>query len=149
MCLYVVGMSYLLEHLRSGWEVDCAIQSDENNVVVVRFGKDNDAKCMVMDEILSKAKPLLANYAKIYAVDIGDVTDFNQMYELTDPCTLMFFYKNKHIQVDCGTGNNNKITFPLDSTQQFIDLVEVVYRGATKGRGLVQSPYDFSSKSRY
>ena len=49
------------------------------------------------------------------------------MYELYDPCTVMFFYRfvtcditlyselnppnfsNKHIMIDLGTGNNNKM----------------------------------------
>lgn len=118
-------------------------------MVAVRFGREHDSKCMVMDEILAKAKVPLQNFVKIYVVDTVEVPDFNQMYELTDPMSIMFFYKNKHIQVDCGTGNNNKINFELNSVQEFIDIAEVVYRGATKGRGLVQSPYDFSNKARY
>lgn len=48
------------------------------------------------------------------------------MYELYDPCTVMFFYRsvcsfhlhnlfiflhsNKHIMIDLGTGNNNKMS---------------------------------------
>lgn len=30
------------------------------------------------------------------------------MYELYDPVTVMFFFRNKHIMIDLGTGNNNK-----------------------------------------
>ena len=30
--------------------------------------------------------------------------DFNTMYELYDPCTVMFFFRNKHIMIDLGTG---------------------------------------------
>ena len=37
------------------------------------------------------------------------VPDFNVMYELYDPCTIMFFFRNKHIMIDLGTGNNNKV----------------------------------------
>lgn len=37
----------------------------------------------------------------------------------------------------------------LMSLQEFIDIVEVVYRGARKGRGLVVSPKDYSTKYRY
>lgn len=32
-----------------------------------------------------------------------------QMYELYDPLAVMFFYRNKHIMIDLGTGNNNKM----------------------------------------
>ena len=79
----------------------------------------------------------------------AQVPDFNAMYELYDPCTVMFFFRNKHIMIDLGTGNNNKINFPLGEKQEFIDIVEVVYTGARKGRGLVISPKDYSTKYRY
>ena len=42
--------------------------------------------------------------------------------------------------IDLGTGNNNKINWAMNNKQEFIDIVEVVYRGARKGRGLVVSP---------
>lgn len=55
----------------------------------------------------------------------------------------------QHIMVDLGTGNNNKINWALTDKQEFIDIVETVYRGARKGRGLVVSPKDYSTKYRY
>ena len=42
--------------------------------------------------------------------------------------------------IDLGTGNNNKINWALEDKQEFIDIVETVFRGARKGRGLVISP---------
>ncbi len=42
------------------------------------------------------------NFACMYLVDISKVTDFNKMYELYDPCTVMFFFRNKHIMIDLG-----------------------------------------------
>lgn len=47
------------------------------------------------------------------------------------------------------TGNNNKINWPMQDEQEFIDIAETVYRGARKGRGLVISPKDYSTKYRY
>lgn len=37
----------------------------------------------------------MKNFAVIYLVDISEVPDFNAMYELYDPCTTMFFFRNK------------------------------------------------------
>ena len=37
--------------------------------------------------------------AVCYLVDTSEVPDFNTMYELYDPCTVMFFFRNKHIMV--------------------------------------------------
>lgn len=45
-------MSYMLQHLHNGWQVDQAILSEEDRVVVIRFGHDWDPTCMKMDEIL-------------------------------------------------------------------------------------------------
>ena len=42
--------------------------------------------------------------------------------------------------IDLGTGNNNKINWAMNNKQEFIDIVETIYRGARKGRGLVVSP---------
>ena len=142
-------MSYLLPHLHSGWAVDQAILGEEERVVVLRFGHDYDPVCMVMDETLAGVAEQTKNFAVIFLVDISQVPDFNTMYELYDPCTIMFFYRNKHIMIDLGTGNNNKINWAMNDKQEFIDIVETVYRGARKGRGLVVSPKDYSTKYRY
>lgn len=142
-------MSYLLPHLQNGWEVDQAIVTEEDRVVVIRFGRDADPACMVQDEILASIAEKVKNFGVIYLVDIDQVKEFNSMYELYDPCTTMFFFRNKHIMVDCGTGDNNKINWALTDKQELIDIIEIVYRGARKGRGLVVAPKDYSTKYKY
>ena len=59
------------------------------------------------------------NFACFYLVDISQVPDFNKMYELYDPCTVMFFFRNKHIMIDLGTGNNNKINWAIHDKEGF------------------------------
>ena len=103
-------MSYLLPHLRSGWDVDRTIVNEEKRVVVVRFGRDDDSTCMRMDELLAGVSESIKNFAAVFLVDTSEVRDFTEMYELYDACTVMFFFRNKHIMIDLGTGNNNKIT---------------------------------------
>ena len=68
------------------------------------------------------------------------------MYELYDPCTTMFFFRNKHIMVDLGTGNNNKINWALDDKQEMIDLVEVrsLFLGFASVYNVSNLPYFFS-----
>lgn len=69
--------------------------------------------------------------------------------ELYDPMTIMFFWRNKHMMCDFGTGNNNKLNWVLEDKQELIDILETIYRGAKKGRGLVVSPKDYSTRYRY
>ena len=51
--------------------------------------------------------------------------------------------------VDFGTGNNNKMNWAVENKQSMIDIVETVYRGARKGKGLVVSPVDYSTRHTY
>ena len=69
---------------------------------------------MQMDEILYKSAEKIKKFAVVYLVDITKVPDFNTMYELYDPVTVMFFYRNKHMMIDLGTGNNNKINWAMN-----------------------------------
>ena len=96
---------------------------------------------MKMDELLYKCAEPMKNWAVIYLVDINEVPDFNTMYELYDPVTVML--------IDLGTGNNNKINWPITNKIEFIDICETVYRGAKKGKGLVIAPKDYSTKYKY
>lgn len=125
---------------------------------------------MRQDETLYKIAERVKNFAVIYLCDIdqacaslcfvlvlflqftnpfSQVPDFNAMYELYDPCSIMFFFRNKHIMCDFGTGNNNKLNWVLEDKQELIDIIETVYRGAKKGRGLVVSPKDYSTRHKY
>jgi U5 snRNP protein, DIM1 family len=80
-------MSYLLPHLHSGWHVDQAIMSEDDRVVVIRFGRDWDKECMKQDEVLYRIADKCKNFAVFYLVDIDEVPDFNKMYELYDAST--------------------------------------------------------------
>jgi DIM1 family U5 snRNP protein len=103
----------------------------------------------MQDEQLHKASPLVKTFAVIYTVDNTQIPDFNAMYEIYDPCTVMFFWRNKHIQIDFGTGNNNKINFSIGDKDELIDIMEVAYKAASKGKGLAVSPKDYSTKWLY
>ena len=102
---------------------------------------------MRQDEVLYRIADRVKAFAVIYLCDLDEVPDFKQMYELYDPMTLMFFFRNKHMMCDFGTGNNNKLNWVLEDKQELIDIFEAIYRGAKKGRGLVVSPKGTVSSS--
>lgn len=142
-------MSYFLRHLHSGYAVDRAILYEEERLVVIRFGHNKLTDCMQVDEALWKISEKVQLMAVIYLVDIDEVPDFNAMYELDDPVSIMFFFRNRHMMVDLGTGNNNKIDWPLTDKQKLLDIIECVYLAAKKGQGLAETPYNFSTKHKY
>ncbi|KAI4147959.1 MAG: hypothetical protein LQ340_005304 [Diploschistes diacapsis] len=131
--------------------VDQAIMSEEDRLVVIRFGDHRDPDCQRQDEVLEKCAKITRQWCVFYKCDNrrGKVPDFNQMYELYDKTTIMFFFRNKHMMCDFGTGNNNKINWVLDNKDEMVDILEVIYKGARKGRGLVNSPKDYSTRHAY
>ncbi len=72
-----------------------SLLQEESRVVIIRFGSDADDTCMQMDETLASVADKMKNFAVVYLVDITEVPDFNAMYELYDPCTVMFFFRNR------------------------------------------------------
>ena len=52
----------------------------------------------------------------------------------------MFFFRNKHMMIDLGTGNNNKINWPISNKQEMIDIIETIYRGAKRTVGWSSRP---------
>ena len=55
--------SVVLPHLTTGWHVDQAILSEEDRLVVIRFGRDSDPQCMSQDEVLFKIADRVKNFA--------------------------------------------------------------------------------------
>lgn len=55
------------------------------------------------------------------------------MYELYDPCTVMFFFRNKHIMIDLGTGNNNKISWAFNNKQEVMLKSKHVVHSCARG----------------
>ena len=58
------NMSYMLPHLHNGWQVDQAILSEEDRVLVIRFGHDWDPTCMKMDEVLYSIAEKVCRYMR-------------------------------------------------------------------------------------
>ncbi len=69
----------MLMHLKNGWQVDQAILSEEDRVVIIRFGHDWDPSCMATDETLYRVAEKIKSFAVPYLVDISKVPDFNHM----------------------------------------------------------------------
>jgi hypothetical protein len=59
----IIMGSIVLPHLRSGWHVDQAILSEEDRLVVIRFGKDGNPDCLRQDDVLSRIANAVQNFA--------------------------------------------------------------------------------------
>ncbi|BFZ10658.1 hypothetical protein BsWGS_13697 [Bradybaena similaris] len=142
-------MSYLLETLSSKQEVDKVIRETEDIVLVLRFGRDTDSSCLQLDDILSKTATDLANMAAIYLVDVDRVPVYAQYFDISLIPSTIFFFNGQHIKVDWGSPDHTKFVGSFKRKQDFIDVVEVIYRGAMKGKVMVRSPLDPKDIPKY
>lgn len=122
---------------------------DESRVILLRFGQDYDPDCKLMDDVLLAISDIVKAKCDIFLVDISEVPEFTQQYELYDPCTLMFFFKGRHLQLELGLGERYKITWPMGEEKELISIIDSIYRGAQQGRDLIVAPQDRSLAYRY
>lgn len=141
--------SYLLPNLTSKQEIDNVIRSTEEMVLVLRFGRENDSVCLQLDHILSKCVDDLGKMARIYTVDVDSVPVYTRYFDITLIPATIFFFNAQHIKVDWGTADHTKFIGTFKKKQDLIDVVEVIYRGAMKGKLMVRSPLDPESLQKY
>ncbi|ELR14793.1 catalytic, putative [Acanthamoeba castellanii str. Neff] len=127
-------MSYLLQTLRTKREVDEAIRNTDDLLLVLRFGREDDATCLQLDEILSKTERHLSKMAVIRLVDVDAVPEYVQYFDITLIPATVFFFNAQHMKCDYGTPDHTKWIGAFHSKQDFIDLVEVLYRTALHGK---------------
>ncbi|XP_047568110.1 thioredoxin-like protein 4B isoform X3 [Lutra lutra] len=95
-------MSFLLPKLTSKKEVDQAIQSTAEKVLVLRFGRDEDPVCLQLDDILSKTSSDLSKMAAIYLVDVDQTPVYTHYFDISYIPSTVFFFNGQHMKVDYG-----------------------------------------------
>ncbi|XP_023412401.1 thioredoxin-like protein 4B isoform X2 [Loxodonta africana] len=95
-------MSFLLPKLISKKEVDQAIKSTAEKVLVLRFGRDEDPVCLQLDDILSKTSSHLSKMAAIYLVDVDETPVYTQYFDISYIPSTVFFFNGQHMKVDYG-----------------------------------------------
>ncbi|KAK8794453.1 hypothetical protein WA171_003575 [Blastocystis sp. BT1] len=146
-------MDLLLKSLYTKSEIDNVIRNTEDKVVVLRFGKAKDLVCMQQDDIvgnLYKSQILVSRMADIYIVDVDAVSSFaviefevplyTQYFDISLIPATVFFFNATHIKIDCGRPDNTKWIGAFHTKQDFIDVVETVYKGGLYGKYIVTCP---------
>ncbi|KAM4045017.1 thioredoxin-like protein 4B isoform 1-T4 [Anomaloglossus baeobatrachus] len=142
-------MSFLLPKLSCKPEVDHVIKTTAELVLVLRFGRDDDPVCLQLDDILAKTSHDLSKMAAIHLVDVDKVPVYRQYFDISYIPSTVFFFNGQHMKVDYGSPDHTKFIGSFKTKQDFIDLIEVIYRGAMRGKLIVQSPIDPKNIPKY
>ncbi|KAJ4728523.1 Thioredoxin-like protein [Melia azedarach] len=135
-------MSYLLTTLTKKKEVDTIIRDTIDKVLVLRFGRAADAVCLQLDDILAKSAREVSKFANVALVDVDseDVQVYVKYFDITLIPSTVFFFNAHHMKMDSGTADHTKWVGAFHRKQDFIDVVEAIFRGAMKGKLIVNCP---------
>ncbi|KAK4419470.1 Thioredoxin-like protein 4B [Sesamum alatum] len=135
-------MEYLLPTLREKREVDSLIRDTLDKVLVLRFGRPSDAVCLQLDDILYKSARDVSRFATVALVDVDseDIQVYVKYFDITFIPSTVFFFNAHHMKMDSGSADHTKWVGTFMRKQDFIDVVEAIYRGAMKGKLIVSCP---------
>ncbi|KAJ6831369.1 thioredoxin-like protein 4B [Iris pallida] len=134
--------SFLLPLLTKKREVDTIIRDTLDNLLVLRFGRPQDPVCLHLDDILSKSSREISKFATIALVDIDaeEIQVYVKYFDITLIPSTIFFFNAHHMKMDSGSADHTKWIGSFHSKQDFIDVVEALFRGAMKGKMIVSCP---------
>ncbi|EXB94060.1 Thioredoxin-like protein 4B [Morus notabilis] len=136
-------MSYLLlRTLTKKQEVDSIIRDTIDKVLVLRFGRSPDQACLLLDDVLAKSAREVSKFASIALVDIDseDIQVYIKYFDISLIPSTVFFFNAHHMKMDSGTADHTKWVGVFRQKQDFIDVVEAIFRGAMKGKLIVNCP---------
>ncbi|KAI3408955.1 uncharacterized protein J3R85_019971 [Psidium guajava] len=144
-------MAYLLNTLTRKLEVDSVVRDTIDKVLVLRFGRASDAVCLQLDDILAKSAREVSKFAVVALVDVDseDVQVYVKYFDITLIPSTVFFFNAHHMKMDSGTADHTKWVGAFHRKQDFIDVVEAIYRGAMKGKLIVNCPLPPERIPRY
>ncbi|XP_010550870.1 PREDICTED: thioredoxin-like protein 4B [Tarenaya hassleriana] len=135
-------MSYLLTTLKMKKEIDRIIRDTIDKVLVLRFGRASDAVCLQLDDVLAKSARDVSKFATVALVEIDseEVQVYVKYFDITLIPSTVFFFNAHHMKMDSGTADHTKWIGAFYRKQDFIDVVEAIFRGAMKGKLIVNCP---------
>lgn len=73
-------------------------------------------------------------------VDSEEIQVYVKYFEITFLPSTIFFFNAHHMKIDSGSADHTKWVGSFRTKQDFIDVVEAVFRGAMKGKLIVSCP---------
>ncbi|RAL42234.1 unnamed protein product [Cuscuta campestris] len=135
-------MEYLLRTLTTKQQIDSIIRDTVDKVLVLRFGRSSDSVCLHLDDVLYKSAAEVSKFATVALADFDaeGVQVYVKYFDITLIPSTVFFFNAHHMKMDSGSADHTKWIGAFITKQDFIDVVEAIYRGAMKGKLIVSCP---------
>ena len=121
--------------LNTDYSVDQAILDQNNKILIIGFyPKFYQANTENYLDSLN----LFKKEANLYKISTKKVKEFNIIYEINDTISFIFYFENKKIFVDSGSGDNNKIEGLMFNSKYFKRIVNLICKNCMKGKNFTR-----------
>jgi DIM1 family U5 snRNP protein len=121
--------------LNTDYSVDQAILDQNNKILIIGFyPKFYQANTENYLDSLN----LFKKEANLYKISTKRVKEFNIIYEINDNICFIFYFENKKIFVDSGSGDNNKVEGLMFNSKYFKRIVNLICKNCMKGKNFTR-----------
>ena len=121
--------------LNTDYSVDQAILDQNNKILIIGFyPKFYQANT---ENYLDRLN-LFKKEANLYKISTKKVKEFNIIYEIKDNISFIFYFENKKIFVDSGSGDNNKVEGLMFNSKYFKRIVNLICKNCMKGKNFTR-----------
>ena len=121
--------------LNTDYSVDQAILDQNNKILIIGFyPKFYQANTENYLDSLN----LFKKEANLYKISTKRVKEFNIIYEINDNICFIFYFENKKIFVDSGSGDNNKVEGLMFNSKYFKRIANLICKNCMKGKNFTR-----------
>lgn len=144
-------MSHTIPILTTKHQVDEAIRNTIDKVVVLCFSRASEPVCLQQEDILGKSRRDVSKFSSVSLVNVDseDLQQYVKYFDISIIPATIFFFNAQHMKMDSGSPDHTKWIGAFHTKQDFIDVVETIYRGAIKGKLIVTCPLPPERVPRY
>ena len=121
--------------LNTDYSVDQAILDQNNKILIIgiypKFYQANTENYLDRLNLFKKE-------ANLYKISTKKVKEFNIIYEINDNICFIFYFENKKIFVDSGSGDNNKVEGLMFNSKYFKRIVNLICKNCMKGKNFTR-----------
>ena len=121
--------------LNTDYSVDQAILDQDNKILIIgiypKFYQANTENYLDSLNLFKKE-------ANLYKISTKRVKEFNIIYEINDNICFIFYFENKKIFVDSGSGDNNKVEGLMFNSKYFKRIVNLICKNCMKGKNFTR-----------
>ena len=125
-------------YLKKDYAIDQAILDQSNKIIILKFNKICNFYDKTFNINFVKFKFKHMKNLNFFSINIEKIREFNLMYELKKNTSLLYFFNNRKIFMDSGTGDTNKICQFTQDSRKIKQITKKTLKNCQKGKNFLK-----------